>query len=1356
MKFIYIGLFSLAISSCQDASMLTGKIHVDIKQQNQPSPKIYGVQVDNNQLIVTGKDLAQVSIARLEGSTNHSFVIESRSDGKLILNARNALSILVGQTLNLIVSNASASTAFPITFELPPMGASAGQYLRFNGTAWSPASITNTQIFAGSYDASTDSPDIASIGGTAGSYYIVTVAGTQDLGSGPEIFDVGDWVIFNGSSWFKIEAGQGTPGPTTWSMLLKTGGKVIGSKLSEIADVDVTGIQDGDVIQWNSTDSKWEAVTAPAPTITNGSITTTQIADSAIDSNKIIDGTIVNADISATAAIAQSKISGLSTALNSKEPTIPSGTTADYVRGDKTLGSFASGVLNTLLSGYAAGTAIPITPMDTINQALGKLEAKDAAIITSQGNYLPLDGTSAMTGNLQMGNKLITGLAAPAGDSDAATKKYVDDALTSGGGSSQWTTNGSNIHYDTGNVGVGVLAPAYKLDVAGDVNITGAFKVNGVNIATTGTSPVGAFGGMFAQGSGTFSGSANPYTSAFTCPVGFTSTTLAAAGYNDGSNNFASFNLSYCRAAGGAGGTAAGNDTQFQFNSSGLLAPAEMYYVSTNVGVGVTTPTEKLDVAGNIALTGKVRLKSNTANFVELKAPNGLASTLTLNLPGTNGTFGQALITDGSGTLSWGDVTANTQTAVMSSFAVGTDATVSNTDTLQTALGKVQGQINALKSNQFWGKTGNDISYTTGNVGVSQLCLGGDCRTSWPAGGSSSTGSSSPYAGFPDAITCNNSTMYVILRLMHRSPTIVSYRWHTFDSGGSFTSGTELLLKTDGTYQSNINLAGFDCINKTLDTLKTEGKAHYWGGSEVLTAVLTGYTTGTAIPITPLDTISQALGKLEAQDTALSTAQASLASKQYVDDLIAAIPTGGGSNNTMNSGFPDAIKCIDGANSVYLYLRAQQASGVRWYQYPASIGSDTYYIVYNADGTYNTSTSLGSYDCVSSALSITALTTAGRTYNFTKTSAGGGTNNSMVSGWPDVILCGTGTNKVPLFPSNYNYGGYTYYNQLTNNTYAMVYNSTTGAFHQVTGWASGVFPNCETSISNIMAAGNGYSFAKGPAAQWMQAGTSAYYNAGSVGIGTSSPLAKFEVRVGTNKNFRINTDGSSGTNETRIGASNDDGTNPTPLWQVGSYLGFQTGATSGSIAERMRILANGYVGIGTASPIASLHLNGNMYSVQSISTSGSVYQTTTGIANGTNGRVDSAGGNSTACYNGAWGFWGYCTSLRSTKKDIQDLKLGLDTVLKLRPVSFTWKNNNTEDLGFIAEEVEKVDPLMAEYSKGKLSGVKYSSLTSLLTKAIQELYAEFSGQREEMERLKKENAEMKERLERLEKHMNAR
>ncbi len=82
---------------------------------------------------------------------------------------------------------------------------------------------------------------------------------------------------------------------------------------------------------------------------------------------------------------------------------------------------------------------------------------------------------------------------------------------------------------------------------------------------------------------------------------------------------------------------------------------------------------------------------------------------------------------------------------------------------------------------------------------------------------------------------------------------------------------------------------------------------------------------------------------------------------------------------------------------------------------------------------------------------------------------------------------------------------------------------------------------------------------------------------------------------------------------------------------------------------------------------------------------------------------------------------GYCSSSRVLKEGIQDLELGLDTLMRLRPVAFRWKSNHSPDLGFIAEDVAKVHPLLAAYNEsGKLQSVKYTQMTALLTKVLQE------------------------------------
>jgi len=44
------------------------------------------------------------------------------------------------------------------------------------------------------------------------------------------------------------------------------------------------------------------------------------------------------------------------------------------------------------------------------------------------------------------------------------------------------------------------------------------------------------------------------------------------------------------------------------------------------------------------------------------------------------------------------------------------------------------------------------------------------------------------------------------------------------------------------------------------------------------------------------------------------------------------------------------------------------------------------------------------------------------------------------------------------------------------------------------------------------------------------------------------------------------------------------------------------------------------------------------------------------------------------------------------KKDVKNITNGLEIINKLRPVSFNWKKNNNESIGFIAQEIEEVLP----------------------------------------------------------------
>jgi hypothetical protein len=66
-----------------------------------------------------------------------------------------------------------------------------------------------------------------------------------------------------------------------------------------------------------------------------------------------------------------------------------------------------------------------------------------------------------------------------------------------------------------------------------------------------------------------------------------------------------------------------------------------------------------IELGGTSTTQGRLRLKEDTdngTNYVELQAPPNLASDVTFVLPDTDGTNGQALITNGSGALSFGTI----------------------------------------------------------------------------------------------------------------------------------------------------------------------------------------------------------------------------------------------------------------------------------------------------------------------------------------------------------------------------------------------------------------------------------------------------------------------------------------------------------------------------------------------------------------------------------------------------------------------------------------------------------------------------------------------------------------------------
>ena len=91
----------------------------------------------------------------------------------------------------------------------------------------------------------------------------------------------------------------------------------------------------------------------------------------------------------------------------------------------------------------------------------------------------------------------------------------------------------------------------------------------------------------------------------------------------------------------------------------------------------ISTP---LAVTGNATAGAELRLPEDTdngTNYIAIKAPDSIASNLTLTLPSADGTNGQALVTNGSGTLSF--TTLSTTLTYSSGTATGNGSTTAFT-----------------------------------------------------------------------------------------------------------------------------------------------------------------------------------------------------------------------------------------------------------------------------------------------------------------------------------------------------------------------------------------------------------------------------------------------------------------------------------------------------------------------------------------------------------------------------------------------------------------------------------------------------------------------------------------------------
>ncbi|MCM2348963.1 MAG: tail fiber domain-containing protein, partial [Bacteriovoracaceae bacterium] len=237
-------------------------------------------------------------------------------------------------------------------------------------------------------------------------------------------------------------------------------------------------------------------------------------------------------------------------------------------------------------------------------------------------------------------------------------------------------------------------------------------------------------------------------------------------------------------------------------------------------------------------------------------------------------------------------------------------------------------------------------------------------------------------------------------------------------------------------------------------------------------------------------------------------------------------------------------------------------------------------------------------------------------------------------------------------------------------------------------------------------------------------------NSGNVGIGTTNPSKKMHI-IGDNGNdFLIEGTAIDGPN-IRLKNSANNTWSLDALDVTNSRFRIITENGVSGNQERLTILESGNVGVGTSAPSEKLEIGGNVKATAYL-----------------------------------------YTSDRRLKDNIVNIANSSNKVMKLRGVEFDWKKTSEHELGFIAQEVEAVEPNLVVTSEvDGMKSVKYGNVVALLVEAFKEDHKKIEDNKKlfqmmnqgldsrvkKMEReiasLKEENQKLRNDIELIKKHL---
>jgi hypothetical protein len=134
-----------------------------------------------------------------------------------------------------------ASLQTQINNLIPSQTGNSGKYLTTNGTTTSWGSIAGGGLsYQGTWNATTNTPTLASSTGVNGYYYIVGTAGSTNL-DGISDWQIGDWLLFNGTVWQKIDQSELVTSITSAdaSIVVTTTGSTVDLSVSQTSPASV-------------------------------------------------------------------------------------------------------------------------------------------------------------------------------------------------------------------------------------------------------------------------------------------------------------------------------------------------------------------------------------------------------------------------------------------------------------------------------------------------------------------------------------------------------------------------------------------------------------------------------------------------------------------------------------------------------------------------------------------------------------------------------------------------------------------------------------------------------------------------------------------------------------------------------------------------------------------------------------------------------------------------------------------------------------------------------------------------------------------------------------------------------------